>query len=184
MNPIYFLNIRALRGGPLTPAKTLAAVVATLHAKGVLSGGQVALAFPQATQGDLPSPGFQIRAWAATTEALEQARAVLQTLNGVSVGGVEHLPHWNGEWRGYFRYRVPSRRQKDQTPERLAARARRRAHRLSASDQMPYLNIQSLSGKQNFRLFIDTQMGEQPFEALPNSYGLASADNPFFLPHF
>jgi hypothetical protein len=184
VNPTYFLDIRALRGGPLTPAKTLAGAVATLHAKGVLSGGQVALAFPQATQGELPSPGFLLRAWASTAEALEQAKAAIQPQESISIGKIEHLPHWQGEWRGYFRYRVPSRRQKDQSPERLAARARRRAHRLSASDHMPYLNIQSLSGKQSFRLFIDIQQGESGLESDPNSYGLASVDRPFFLPHF
>ena len=186
MKAEHYLEIQAKRGGATAPSQTLAAVVSLLHAKGVFSNGDVAAAFPRATVGECPSPGAVLRLWSETPESLQQAVDLLKGMETVSVSKPQALSSWTGERKGYFRYRVPARRQKDQSPERIQARARRRANRLSSSDQLPYLNLQSLSGRQSFRLFIEIKDEENSAgpEGKPNSYGLASADRIFFVPHF
>lgn len=179
-----FLDIRPSARPGRGVSRVMAEVVMLVHGQGF--AGKVAMAFPQMKTGALPTPGTTLRLW-ADADTLRQARELVASsplATSVRLGAVETVGEWKGSWIEYRRFRVPSRRKKDLTPERVEARAKKRAEKIERASSLPFLNMGSRSTSQNFRLMFDPIVHDDNVQGVfsPDGFGLSSEQNPVRVP--
>lgn len=189
MKPNSFLDVRIRQGLPST-SRAMAGVVGALHLMMAQAPDTLALAWPRAKEGNLPTPGHVLRIWGPDQQTLEEVAQRLKDNADLSpvitMGGITVLSSWSGPLIQYRRFRIPARRQKDPNPVRVEAQSRRRAAKLERAGSVPYLNIQSSSNKNFFRLMFEATLHESGSGSegvgQSDSYGLSKHESPLWLP--
>ena len=144
-----------------------------LHTTGKLS--KMPVAFPKMKTGEKAHPGDILRVWGSASELEDLKSIVLNSQIAVKHSEVKLVEDWDGKWVEYRRFRVRSRNQKDRTPERVAADARRRHAELQKAETLPFVLMRSYSNHQHYRVMIEPMIFDEgsDFEEL-DAYGLSS----------
>ncbi|MDP7630517.1 MAG: type I-F CRISPR-associated endoribonuclease Cas6/Csy4 [SAR324 cluster bacterium] len=187
MRPDVYCNVE-LRGRQGLPAALFVGkALSILHPHFSKHPDTFAVAFPELWKGDVPSPGKTLRLFSTDRDALEAALDLLEQdphlRDLLNLQRVRKVPEaWEGPWVVHERFRVPSRKGKDETHQ--AKRLRLRASRLAEAQRLPYLKLRSRSNGQEFSLFFQTQevSAFPKFLGTPDGYGLSRPSAPVPLP--
>lgn len=182
----HYLEIRVMPDPEFNEEMLMAALMAKLHrVLGARGKGDIGICFPKMAV----KPGDTLRVHGTRT-ALDEVEATCWR-KGLSdycqCSVISPVPQVKG-WRTVSRYQPKG------SPQRLLRRSVKKGwitedealKRLETSQEkrvsLPYLNMKSLSSKQNFRLFIrQGEMLPQPVYGVFTSYGLsATATIPWF----
>jgi hypothetical protein len=183
MRPEHYVTIDVIsneKGMGLPRPVVAAAIMRVLHGAFSHHPGKFALALPAKDN----SPFACIRVFSKSREDLDLLVDAVENSPAIRdygrIGYPRTVPEgYDGPWKRYSRFRIPTRKA-DRDPGD-ALRARRIAH--ADKTQLPFFIISSVSSGQRFGLYIEigVESGNQD-DCIPDSYGLSVSSRPFAVP--
>ncbi len=186
MKPNIYVDVRVTGVrhdgvGPATPIRVCTALMKVLHGAFSQTPGTYAIALP----GEKAKIFSVVRIFAERREDLD---ALVERTEGhplfvqhARFGYPKTVPEdFDGEYREYRRYRIPTRKS-ERHPEGTL-----RLRRILYADEakLPYFILKSRSNRHIFGLRVECRNGERPVKGCkPNSYGLSGATYAFAVPH-
>lgn len=164
---------------------TLGVALRVLHGAFSKNPGKYAVAFPKAKAGNARSMGDTIRVFAGSSMELYQLIDAVKGHHVLRDHVVTRMPvsipaNFSGSWSSWQRLHIPSSSTVAQA-NTISRETYRAAQRLKAQG-LPFTEMRSSSG--NIFAFRINRNKAAPWmaEVNPNTYGLASKEQPFSLP--
>jgi hypothetical protein len=183
MQPEHYVDIEVIgneKGGGLPRPVVAGAILRVLHGAFRRHPGKFALALPAKEKSNFSC----LRVFSQTRSDLDLLVATVESNPSIRdygrIGYPRVIPEgYDGPWKRYSRFRIPTRKA-DRDPKD-ALRARRIAH--ADKHKLPFFILSSVTSGQRFGLYIEVSPAElNREECMPDSYGLSVSTRPFAVP--